>query len=90
MGALDSGRLRQESYERMRREPRTPGEEALLALLRGPASPARGVLARLELALLDPQVARELGIVAAHLLDERSASSRRMNTSSREAEREVG
>jgi hypothetical protein len=35
----------------------------------------------LKLPLLDPQVARELGIVATNLLDKRSASSRRMKVS---------
>jgi hypothetical protein len=34
------------------------------------ASRRTSVSARLELALLDPQVARKVGIVAAHLLDE--------------------
>jgi hypothetical protein len=40
----------------------------LLAISRAPG--LKGRPARLELALLDPQVARDLGIVAANLLDE--------------------
>jgi len=38
--------------------------------------------ARLQLALLDPQRARELGVVAAYFLDEAHGVLRRMNTSS--------
>jgi hypothetical protein len=39
------------------------------------------VPSRLQLALLDPELRRDLRIVAPHLLDEALGSSRRMNTS---------
>jgi hypothetical protein len=49
----------------------------------------RGV-ARLKLAVLDPQVAREFGIIAAHLFDEALSVVAADEHFERIAEREVG